>query len=201
MKEFKEESYSMIMSRPIKINLSLLKKGLNDFVGQNLNRLLESPIAFPTELFRFFLKNHHTQKEKYENYNGNCFTIENKFPKNVVLKKSDNILIEQANKTCKTLLVKVIDDKYFITATRTNFFIYYFSSHANKVKKSKFLQQEKETQPTQEKLKTKIIFKSSEISKFTSEVKNSGFHCIYYLNKENGNKFLLFGGNYNVSSI
>lgn len=57
VKEFKEESYSLILSRLADLNTFKMKKQLDDFVGQNLNRLYDAPKAFPTELYRFFLNN------------------------------------------------------------------------------------------------------------------------------------------------
>ena len=54
MKEFTDESHSLILSKPVDIKINSLKKELNDFVGKNLNRLVEPPKAFLTELYRFF---------------------------------------------------------------------------------------------------------------------------------------------------
>lgn len=66
VKEFKEESYSLIISQLKEINLLSLKKELDNFANKNLNSLYETPKSFPTQLYRFFYDNQEIYEEEEE---------------------------------------------------------------------------------------------------------------------------------------
>jgi hypothetical protein len=82
MKEFKEESHSLILSRPVDLDLEFLKKELSkNFVDKYLNRLTDPPKIFPTELYRFFYNNNNENQEFEEDTSfGSAMTLNGGFP-------------------------------------------------------------------------------------------------------------------------
>ena len=79
-KEFKEESFSLILSKPIELKLSTLKKELDDFSGKYLRRLVDPPKCFPTQLYRFFLNNIEINPLEEDRVSGSAITISSIFP-------------------------------------------------------------------------------------------------------------------------
>ena len=83
VKEFKNESYSLILSRLADLNIAAMKKQLDDFAGRNLNRLYDAPKAFPTELYRFFLNNQELEEEQEDKNFGSSLSLCSILPENI----------------------------------------------------------------------------------------------------------------------
>lgn len=140
MKEFKEESHSLILSRPVDLDLEFLKKELSkNFVDKYLNRLTDPPKAFPTELYRFFYNNNNEIDEFEEDITyGRAMTINGGFPQSMELVKINESIDPRMDNNSRSPIVKVIDNKYMVTATRDSFklFLYNWGVKELKVKKA-----------------------------------------------------------------
>ncbi len=139
MKEFKEESHSLILSRPVDLDLEFLKKELSkNFVDKYLNRLTDPPKAFPTELYRFFYNNNNEVDEFEEDITyGRAMTINGGFPKSMELEKIPDSIHPYMSNNSRAPIIKVIDNKYLVTATRNEFKLYLHSWGGKETHKKK----------------------------------------------------------------
>lgn len=206
MKEFREESYSLILSKPVDLDLNFLKSELNKcFIDKYLNGLTTPPKAFPTELYRFFYNNQETDAFEEDITYGSSITVNGQFPTSILLKKLENPFETGLNSHSRAPLIKVIDNKYLVTATRDKFSLFAYSHSRNKdngntkIKKSKFASGSMEnTNGAKKYLKNHLLISSDDI---LFDVENPGFHSICYHHLKDGTKYLLFGGNHNVNYL
>jgi hypothetical protein len=144
VKEFQEESYSLILSRLADLNTNQMKNELDNFVSKNLNRLYDAPKAFPTELYGFFLNNQElNEEEDDEKKYGTTLSLQAIFPEEVTFKNTMYTIKPhlEYNRN-RTPLVKLIFDKYILVAGRRDFKIFRYkwanSVSGKVVPKSKF---------------------------------------------------------------
>lgn len=96
-------------------------------------------------------------------------------------------------------LIKVIDNKYLIVATRDSFklFLYnYAVKEINVKRKSKFSKAKDKQGKHQKELISNFLISSEDID---FPVKDPGFHCLEHMVTKEGKRYLVFGGNHNVS--
>lgn len=203
MKDFREESYSLILSKPVDLDLNFLKSELNkNFIDKYLNGLTTPPKAFPTELYRFFLNNQESNPFEEDITYGEAISVNGQFPSSIGLKRQDLRFETGLDSKSRAPLIKVLDNKYLVTATRDKFALYAYS-HSKKSmnglvrRKSKFASSSLDGGVDQNKkvLKKHMLISSEDIE---FGVSNPGFHCMCYLQQKDGTRCLLFGGNHNV---
>lgn len=136
MKEFREESHSLILSSPVDLDLEFLKKELSkNFVDKYLNRLTDPPKAFPTELYRFFYNNNNDIDEFEEDISyGDAMTINGNYPTHLELEKIESPIDPLMDNNSRAPLIKIIDNKYMVTATRNEFKLYLYNWGVKEVK-------------------------------------------------------------------
>lgn len=207
MKEFSEESHSLILSTPVDIQIGKLKKELEGFVGRNLNRLVDPPKAFLTELFRFFKETQDVDAFENDIMFGDSFNLEERYPDGLELEIQKQKFSPFKNKSTKAPLLKILDNKYLVTASRSHFEIYFYqqgpaptNEGGLQKRKSRFstLGNVSNAGPNN-KLNLFQIFNSQDSQEFCDEVQEPGFHCICQLLQSEGSNYLLLGGNHNVS--
>jgi len=204
MKEFTEESYSLILSKPIDIDVNFLKNDLNDFIGKHLNRVFEPPKAFLTELYRFFQGSQDLYEFEEDITYGKAFNLEESFPSNVSIIAKSHSFEPFTENDSKSPIIQVMDNKYWVTANRDKFSIYFYSwgppSGDNLQHRPKMSRFGGGKQKIEKGLQHQILFTSTRIEDFNSAVKNPGFHCACYMKNKEATSLLLFGGNHNVRS-
>lgn len=146
VKEFKEESYSLILSRLADLNTFKMKKQLDDFVGQNLNRLYDAPKAFPTELYRFFLNNQELYEEDDDKRYGTTLSLTSILPEEISFKNTLNTISPELEfNRNRTPLVKLLSDNYVLISGRRDFKVFKYkwanSVSGKVIPKSRFYRQ------------------------------------------------------------
>ena len=98
-------------------------------------------------------------------------------------------------------LIKVIDNKYLIVATRDAFklFLYNYAVKETDLKRKSKFSKAKEKAPHHRKELLHNFLISSEDIDFP--VKDPGFHCLEHMVTKEGRRYLVFGGNHNVSIL
>lgn len=205
MKDFKEESYSLILSKPVDLDLNFLKSELNkSFIDKYLNGLTTPPKAFPTELYRFFYNNQESDAFEEDITFGGAISLNGHYPSQITLNHHDKPFEIDMDNNSRAPLIKVIDNKYLVCATRDKFSLYAYSHSKNQSpqvkRRSKFASGLDLESPsiTKKHLKNHFLISSEDIE---FDVDNPGFHCICYHHTKDGMKYLLFGGNHNVKSF
>lgn len=139
VKEFKEESYSLIISELKNINLISMKKELDVFANKNLNSLYETPKSFPTQLYRFFYDNQEIYEEEVEKTYGPALAIQSSFPEEVNFKNTmDRLEPCLENYKNRAPLIKILSDRYVVVGGRNDFKIFDYGWVKNKARTSNF---------------------------------------------------------------
>lgn len=190
------------MSRPVDLDLEFLKQELSkNFVDKYLNRLTDPPKAFPTELYRFFYNSNQNRDEFEEDITfGGAMTMNGTFPSHLKLEKLDNTLDPKMDNNSRAPLIKIIDNKYLVTATRSSFKLFFYSWGVKEIKvqkKSRFskFNLSNSSGGGKKQFLHNLLLSSEDID---FRVDDPGFHCVEYLTTREGKRYLLFGGNYNV---
>ena len=177
VKEFKEESYSLIISQMKPMNILGLKKELNSFVSKNLRSLFESPKSFPTQLYTFFLDNQELYEEDEEKIFGSAISLTSLFPEEVKFKNTLNVLEpELQSSRNRTPLIKILSKDYLVVTARNDFKVFKFGwrdkLEESKKPKSRFFKPKPVENTGAKVFDYKLIFSSLEenIERETKEI-------------------------------
>ena len=202
MKEFKEESYSLILSKPADLDLDFLKSELNkNFIDKYLNGLTTSPRVFATELYRFFYNNAEIDEFEEDVTYGGAMTLNGNFPRSAELRNTGRKLKTGLENNSRAPIIKVIDNKYMVAATRDQFSLYLYSFDKQvgrpqrKSRFSKMQNQGAEGAGGKKQLQSQLVISSDDID---FEVESPGYHCVCLHTLRDGTRYLLLGGNFNV---
>jgi len=202
LKDFSEESYNMIISRPVKLDITQIKRQLARSTNDHLNRLYDSPKAFLTQLFRFFLRGQDQEELKEDDNYGNAFIIENPMPQLISIEPTNNEIDTELDTHNKAPVIHIIQKNYMIAATRNEFKIFYFSfveDNLFKKKKSRF-GKNKSIGNTKTQFYCEAILSHKDVD-MNDVPLNPGYHCSCFLSTSEDRDFLLLGGNRNTIYI
>jgi len=206
-KEFKEESFSLILSQPLTLQLSSLRRELDEFTGRHLRRLTDPPKCFPTQLYRFFLNAIDANILDEDKAHGSALTMSSIFPSEVLLRGGNENLNLQLPINNRTPILEIVDEKHIIIGTRKSFEIVRFfwdeidrDEQVVKHKSSFFKDSFIKSHTIEEKLKFRKVVSSTSIEEsLKSDEEPLSMHCIcVFETKANNKKFLILGGNHNV---
>ena len=117
-KQFKDESYSMIISQPIKLDLDMLKSQLSVYSEKFLNRLYESPKAFLTQLYGFFLNNQEQGQFAEDSTYGKALTLDAFYPKRIEVETLGVPIQVNVGDNFRAPIMNIISNEYLCVATR-----------------------------------------------------------------------------------
>jgi hypothetical protein len=102
-----------------------MKKELDEFVGKNLNSLYDAPKAFPTELYRFFLKNQELYEDEEDKQYGTSLSLTSILPEEISFKNTLNTITPELEyNRNRTPLVKILSDNYVLISGRRDFKVF-----------------------------------------------------------------------------
>lgn len=120
-------------------------------------------------------------------------TLQGTYPSKLEIRKMENAIDPQMNCKSRAPLIKVIDNKYMVVATRDEFKLFLYSyDHSHQKHQSK--KRLSSNFPKKQFYQTFMI--SSKDIQFPE--KDPGFHCLEHMHTKEGKRYLVFGGNHNV---
>lgn len=208
VKEFREEFFGLVLSKPIPLNMKSLIKALEDFSSRQLTRLTSAPKAFPSELFRFFENNANYDyfiNEADPTFGGSIFAA-SKLPEKVEIEKNKTSLPCLMENEHRTPVIEILDHRHLVVMVRNDFNIFGYNwelktkkqKKAAPSQKSRFFKQAAQVQNLDPMQFNKIISLSE--CEFSPEI-DPNFHCLKYVISPEGEEMLIIGGNFNVRNF
>lgn len=191
MNSFREEFFSLILSKCLLKNSEELREFLQKFKNQYLSNLVQGPKMFPSELFRYF-ENEVKRKNIPQSRNyGKVVTSScpsNEFSTD--FSKSQCVIETQLETKLRSPILIPINKSLFVAASH-NQFVIYLDTISDRETKSTFFKEANRDAST----------RFLQVATGTLPTVDCEIHCGCFIKFDSSREHLFLGGNFNVAQV